>query len=173
MVVESEKGDYVGDPANLDAERPAGWRSHEGRFDAIVNARQSIVEIGDRKGIEAIVILSARERTTPVYVATLFDQDGEPIAATDLTTVTLKHYDLATLAVINGRDNQNILNVNDVTIDENGVLTWVLTTNDTVIVQESNAEESHVALFRWTWASGTRAGNFEEMISIKNVRMVT
>ena len=50
------------------------------------------------------------------YRATLKDQVGANIELADIVSATLTLYDAETLSVINGRDDQDILNANDVTI---------------------------------------------------------
>jgi hypothetical protein len=95
------------------------------------------------------------EHSSAVYTATLTDQSGAALAASMLTAVTLTLYDKASDTILNERDGQDVLNANDVTIDENGVLTWAMQPADNVIVNQARkTPEVHVALWMFAWATG-------------------
>lgn len=120
-----------------------------------------------------MITLKAREQTTPIFSARLRDQNGDAISVDDLTTLTLTYYNKASGARINSRDGQDILNDNDVTVDSEGVVTWNMQVDDTPILDDVRFEEDHIALFRWTWSSGTMAGSAEITIKIQNIEGVT
>jgi len=62
-------------------------------------------------------IFEVPELSTPVYRSALIDDLGEPVQGALLTTLTLTVLQEYTLAVVNGRDGQDVLNTNGVTID--------------------------------------------------------
>lgn len=94
------------------------------------------------------------EGSTATYTATLTGPDGVQIEKAILTEITLTLYDRITGNVINGRDAQDILDANDVSIATDGTLTWELQPEDTVIVNIAKRGEWHVGLFRYTWTNG-------------------
>ena len=98
-------------------------------------------------------IFEVPELSTPVYRSALIDDLGEPVQGALLTTLTLTVLQEYTLAVVNGRDGQNVLNTNGVTIDTDGMLRWGLTVDDTVILNDALRKEMHRALFAWTFDS--------------------
>lgn len=112
------------------------------------------------------------ERTTPRYRAVLEDNEGNPIPAASLTTFTLTLYVIkidGTLELI--RNDQNIPNANNVTVDTNGVVIWSMQVADLALV-EAVPFERHVALFEWTWSAGAKAGKHEVVFSVKNLTAV-
>ena len=116
------------------------------------------------------MISEVNERSTAVYTATIKDEDDTAIASASLTTLTLTLYDAANGTIINSRNGQNVLNANNVTIHAtSGLLTWTMQTADNVIVwkKASGQFEKHIALFRWTWDSGAKAGSHEVEIRVK------
>lgn len=119
--------------------------------------------------------LSAEEReilegTSPQYTATLKDEATNlPVPLADITSLTLTLYDLESLNIINLRDEQNILNANNVTVHAtSGLLTWQTQPEDNVIVDttlDTHAKEVHIALFEWELTNG-RVGRKEVQLDI-------
>lgn len=105
------------------------------------------------------------------YSATITGNDGmTPIPAADLLTLTLTLYVImadGTDQVI--RNQQDVLNVNNVTVDAAGRLVWIVQPADTALV-EAIPFESHLALFEWTWAEG--AGKHLTILRVRNLRRV-
>jgi hypothetical protein len=99
-------------------------------------------------------IQSVTEHSTASYSCTLLDHTNQPIPGPALSSLTLTLYDRVSDAVLNGRDNQDVLNANDVTVDGNGVLTWLLQPADTAMHDSTLGSEVHVALFTITWPGG-------------------
>lgn len=114
------------------------------------------------------------ERTTPRYYATLVDNTTgqQVLSAANLTTITLTLYDKKTGNILNGRNKQNVLNTNNVTIDSAGQLVWELQPADLAIVNTNNTNESHIALFEWSWSQGTKFGKREVDVAIRNLTNV-
>lgn len=117
-------------------------------------------------------VVDVLEQTTPRYEATIVDDEGNPIPSASLTTLTLSLYVIETdgsITYINGRNAQTVLNANNGTIDANGLFTWLLQAADTSLANPLLAVERHIALFTWTWASGTRIGRHEVVFNVKNL----
>jgi hypothetical protein len=115
------------------------------------------------------------EATTAFYTFVLVDENDVGIDASVLDTLTLHYYDQTTLAVLNSRDHQNVYNAQQVTIATAPgpplvtIVTWELQPADTAIVSPGRALEVHCAIFRWTWASGTRTNAHAVSFGIENL----
>jgi hypothetical protein len=119
------------------------------------------------------LVFPIAEKATGTYTATLVGNDGvTPIPFAALLTLTLTLYVIkqdGTDSLI--RNHQNVLNVNNVTVDAtSGLLTWVIQTTDTTLI-EAVPVERHIALFEWTTAA--IAGKHEVVLAVKNLRQVT
>lgn len=116
-------------------------------------------------------VIEVREGATATYGTTLLDQACNPIqAALDTLTLTLK--DLVTGEIINGRDNQNVLNVNGVTINA-GELQWQIAPEDSVVppslaakIKPGGASRT-IVRFEWTWNTGSRRSWHELILRIR------
>lgn len=115
------------------------------------------------------------ERTTARYTALAVDETEEPIPASSLSTLTLTLYDKASGEIINGRQAQDALNANGVSVDESGNVEWIITPDDTPVVgtPRPGLVETHIALFEWTWAGGTKAGKHELELLVKQIAKVS
>lgn len=112
------------------------------------------------------------EDTQATYTATLLSDtsdSGSTVAGSALLTLTLTYFDEHTGDIINSRDGQNVLNANNVTVSEAGVLTWSIQAADTAVVTEGNAGsyERHVAQFAWT--SATITGTYEVLLEVQRM----
>lgn len=114
------------------------------------------------------------EKTTATLVGTLTGNDGvTAIPASALVTLTLTLYVIkadGTTAYVNSRNAQNVLNANNVTVDEAGLLRWTVQVADTTLI-ETLEHERHYALFAWT-ASGV-AGKALAILVIENLPTVS
>jgi hypothetical protein len=119
-------------------------------------------------------VYSVLELTTPEFSATLVGADGvTPIPGSTLSTLVLTVYcEDADLTIVNGRNAQNVLQTNGVTVDEAGLLTWTLSADDLAILHDTLPFERHIALFEWTWPTA-KAGKFECVFAIRNLAKVT
>lgn len=101
--------------------------------------------------------------STPVYTALLVDQLGQPIAGSNLTTLTLSIVDTLTGAVI--LPSTDILNTDRGTIDALGNLTITLEPTDTAIgdVDGSlgNTEIERALIIDFTYNGGRSAGRHQ------------
>lgn len=114
------------------------------------------------------------ERTTPRYTATIVDDRDNVLASGSLSTMTLTLYDKSTGNILNSRDDQNVLNANQVTIDSSGNLVWIVQVQDLALVNTNETNETHVALFEWSWSaeSLTKNGKHEIELAVKNLTKV-
>jgi len=116
-----------------------------------------------------------KESTTAVYGATLQDNDGNAVSAADLDSLTLTLWDKVSETIINSRNAQNVLNTNNVTVSDDGVLAWTMQPDDNVIVDTNHLDgqkEEHRALFQWTWDTN-KYGKYEVVIDVQQLTKVT
>jgi hypothetical protein len=113
------------------------------------------------------------ERTSFRYTANLTKEDGTPLTAAQLTTLTLTLYAMdATLTIINSVSDQNILNADRGTVDANGLLTIILTPADNQVLNTTLTVEYHIMLIEATYASGTKASRHEVRLAVRNMGLV-
>lgn len=114
------------------------------------------------------------ELSTGQYTASLVDNDGvTPLPGGTLTALRLTLYVIkadGTQAIVNSRTNQNVLNLNNVTISAGGALVWLVQVLDTTLVEDIPFE-SHIALWHWTWPGGE--GRQETILVVKNLARTT
>lgn len=114
------------------------------------------------------------EQATGLYRFTLVDEDGQGLHMLQIEALTLTYYDVATGAILNGREEQDAYNANNVTLTTAEgppmvtTITWTLQPADCVIVDDAWSTEPHAALFRWTWDSGRRHGAHSVVFGIEN-----
>jgi hypothetical protein len=94
------------------------------------------------------------ERDAAEYTAVLKDEKGIAIPSSDFVSLylTLK---TTSGTVINGRNVQDALNTNEVTITSTGLLTWAVTPLDNQIIG-SNSFERHRATFNGKYNTNRR-----------------
>ncbi len=110
--------------------------------------------------------ITARDRVAGEYTFTIRDKAG--VILTALTTLRLSLYikGSAGPTYINSRQNQDVLNLNNVTFVA-GIVTWSLQPADNALGGE--IDEVHVALFSWT---APNEDDFHELeILIPNTRL--
>jgi len=87
-------------------------------------------------------------------------------------SVTL--YDVDSNQVVNNRQDQDILNANDGTVETDPgppvttTVTLEIQPEDTVILNENRLVEYRVLSFRWTWDSGRRIGRHAIQFAVEN-----
>lgn len=116
------------------------------------------------------------EKTTPVYTATLVDEDENAIALLSISTMTLTFYDRRTGTIINSREAQDVKNANGVTIHAtSGLLTWTMGVADTTLVTTADFaeddEEEHVGLFEWVLTNGKRGKFITRFLIVQVVKV--
>lgn len=120
------------------------------------------------------LVYEVKEQTTPKYTATLRDDAGAVLPAASLATLALTLYVVktdGTIAYVNSRNAQDVLNTNNVSIDGNGLITWSVQVADTTLV-EALPFERHIALWEWTWVTGAKAGKHEVILNVQNLSEV-
>lgn len=126
---------------------------------------------------------SILEGQTGFYYLLLEDKElGAPIQKTDLQTLTLTYYDRRTEEIINNRLNQDVLDLNDVTVatevppgqvDAVTVVTWALQPADTEMLDARHGSEVHRALFQWSWGpAGEQRAAHQVDFTIENLLYV-
>ncbi len=112
----------------------------------------------------------------------LKDEDENVILLSTISAATLTLYDVYSEEIINSRNNQNILNANNVTIDAtSGLLSWLIQAEDNIIVglvdhlglghenDDVDWLEEHIALFQIEWDSGSKKKSHEIRLLVKNI----
>lgn len=111
------------------------------------------------------------EATTGSYTGQIVGNDGiTPLPLATLSTLVLSLYVVkgdGTIAYVNGRNAQNILNANNVVVSAGGLLTWTVQTADTTFVEAALPFERHIGVFQWTWPGGT--GKHEIVLVVQNL----
>ena len=114
-----------------------------------------------------------KEKQTVDYTFTIKDSDDVAIPAASLTTAILTLYTPDNGTIINSRNAQNILNANNVTISAAGVVVWSLQVADVTIANQQVTEETHRALFVFTWGGGTKSFPHEVDFVLENLGKLT
>lgn len=111
------------------------------------------------------------EGSTPTFGTTLVDAEGTAIAGSQLLGVWLTLYDEVSLAIINGWQRVPVLNLEGITIDEQGQLRWTLQPADMILLQAYGDPQAHVILLEVQWMSaGIRHVLYDEtVILVRNV----
>jgi hypothetical protein len=118
------------------------------------------------------------EETTGTYTFELVDEAGAGVDGQFLTTLTLTLYDLDSDQIVNGRQDQNILNTNGGTVQTVvgpplvTTVTVALQPEDSVIFNPNRVAEYRVLQCRWTWDSGQRVGAHAVQFGIENLGFV-
>ena len=92
------------------------------------------------------------EETSAVFTATLLSDKTDPnstISSANLSSLTLTLYDKCTGTIINSREDQDVLNTNNCTVDVNGLFTWNIQADDNQIISttlDAGEYEEHIGL---------------------------
>jgi len=111
---------------------------------------------------------------------TIKDADGAAVPFAALLNAELTLIDLDTGSgwnggsprpgVINSRDQQDVLNANNVTIHStSGLVTWLVQADDNPIITQRRQVERHLAMFLFAWADGEF--RFECELDVNNLRL--
>lgn len=105
-----------------------------------------------------ISVFNVHERIRGDYGFTISDRNGIVVPAATLTSATMSLYLTSPngvgLIYVNGRQNQNILNLNNVTIDNDGRVTWDIQSSDMAIIDPFIFFEPRIAVFELVWPDG-------------------
>jgi hypothetical protein len=124
--------------------------------------------------------LQVNEHSSASFSAELWDEDGAPIGADAVSLARLTLYDVSTGTVLNGRDDQDVLNTNDVVIEDEKddsdtitrtVLRWAMQPDDNRIVNQTRrSAERHAALWTIEWTGGHV--HHETAIAVRPLRRI-
>lgn len=131
----------------------------------------------------SILVADIDEQESGGYWGTLIDENGQLVPGNVLLTLTLSLYVVradGTVAYVNGRNRQNVLNANNVLVYNtlqtrpDGVTTynlfWAIQPEDTTLVEDLPFER-HLMLWEWTWPNN-HAGKHEAILNVKNLTVV-
>ena len=113
------------------------------------------------------------EGTTGVYTFQVVDEASLGIEGSQLNSLTLTYYDLATGAILNNRDGQNVLNTNNVTLTTVSgpplvtTVAWDIRPEDTILHDVRRETEQHIALFQWAWGASTKHAAHKVQLGIE------
>jgi hypothetical protein len=113
------------------------------------------------------------ERESRKFTGLLTREDGvTALPASLLNTLTLTLSSLhGAQAIVNSRNDQNVLNANGVTVDESGNFTWLMDALDNQVLDATLPVERHRMLLEATF-SGTKAGKFVHDFAVRNLGAV-
>lgn len=121
-----------------------------------------------------IIAGTIAERTSALVQATLQDELGAPIAAAQVTAITLTLCVRATGAIINARQDVDVLTSGMGTIDPTtGRLSITLRPEDNVLSTQTITQEEHAAVVSYTWDGGAKIGRQEILFTVANVLHVS
>lgn len=105
------------------------------------------------------------EKESRFYDLTFTDQAGVQIPKASMSALTLSLFlkDSSPIAYLNGRNAQNVFDLNNVTIDTAGKITWAIQPADLAMSNTSAEVEVHVAIFTLTTTGGTAITVRKEM----------
>ncbi len=113
------------------------------------------------------------EGSTALYTTTLKDELGVAIPLANIDTLTLTLCTVEDGTIINTRDDQDVLNTNNVTVHAtSGLLTYALQALDNVINNILLSTEVHRATFKMVYNGGVNNANWDVDFSIRNLRKV-
>jgi hypothetical protein len=126
------------------------------------------------------------EQTSDVYWATVVDDEEVLLPGNVLNVLTLTLYVVktdGTIAYVNNRNAQDVLNTNNVLVyntlqsspsGRTFNLKWQIQPEDTTFVEDLPFER-HIALFEWEWphaVGGQGHGKHEIIVAVKNLEQV-
>ena len=118
-----------------------------------------------------IFALILNEQSTALYTATLHDERAAVIGSGRMDTLTLTLCNMVDGAIINSRNAQDVLNLNNVTLDASGNLEFVLQPADTAMQDGTARTEIHRAIFQAAYDGGKQA-NWDVDFRIRNLTKV-
>lgn len=116
-------------------------------------------------------LIEVLEGSTPQYSGVLTDENDAPVGSGALLASKMTLYSVSSGAIINGRNGQNILNANNVTISGAGVILWRLMEADTKIVDTNpGVVVTHRAVLVFDWLDA--ASTARQMVREISLRIV-
>ena len=105
-----------------------------------------------------VTLYNVHERMRGDYSFDLRDRHGVIVPGSVLTAARMSLYLTSPVGTpvvfVNGRQSQDILNTNNVTIDEAGHLTWDIQSADTAMSDVTIFFEPRIAVFTLEWPEG-------------------
>jgi hypothetical protein len=99
--------------------------------------------------------IEVNEETSAEYTGTIRNEAGDPLPLASINAAVLTLSDAETGAIINGKDDIDVLNANGVTIGAtDGSLVWLMEPADNPILDDTidnGGIECHLAVFKITY----------------------
>lgn len=122
--------------------------------------------------IQEIMAQEVAEGGSALLSWNLVTEAGVPVTLAQLTSLTLKLYNRADLAIINGKTATDIKNTNGGTVHATtGACTLALAPADNPIINASRRLETHVALIRGTYNGGVGVVAKEIAFRVRNLAL--
>ena len=122
------------------------------------------------------VVAEVNEETTFSYTTILEDEDGNPIAASAIDSITCTIRESASGDIVNTRDAQDVKNTNNGTIHAtSGLFTFAFQQGDTGIINtdvEYGQMEEHLVTFVVVYSTSRKASR-NLIIRVKSLQDVT
>lgn len=122
--------------------------------------------------VQAPLRVKTSERTTFKYAAVLSDEDGFALPLSAVSALELTLLNARDGSVINSRNEQNILNANQVTYSTStGELVWRALGADSPMVNDDAYAELHIAHFHCEYGSVGEL-NWKLIVEVENTGKV-
>ncbi len=92
-------------------------------------------------------LITVNERSSARYTFTVLDYDRVMIPKSQMSTLRLSVFEARSLTTVNGRNDQNVFDQNNVTIAADGTITWDVQPGDNIIVNPEYSQETHTVQF--------------------------
>lgn len=115
-----------------------------------------------------IDVRSYLESRNAQYEFDLVDEDGDPVTGAAIEALTLTFYDKLTKAIINTRQDQDVLNKANVTIDNAGHVVWSVQALDSPVLDRKREQEQHIGEWRWEYDAG-KSGNMQHSFIVQRL----
>lgn len=119
-------------------------------------------------------ITDVAELTNGRLTVLMKDEAGAPVPLSDLDSLTLDLYHLSSKNVINDRDHQDALNVNNVTVAAtSGEVIWAWLPEDMPFLGVDTGGRQIteiVAHFRATWDGGDKQAGYQHLFRVHNFK---
>ncbi len=112
-------------------------------------------------------MLDVLEEETHRYTSVLLDDTGAVIPASQVNEYRLILRNLVDARILNNRDG-TVAPAPNVSIAQDGTLTWASQPDDNIVVDPVLTYETHVALFQFVYA-GTKIGRLAVLVRVRNL----
>jgi hypothetical protein len=102
------------------------------------------------------LIVDTRQGQSYLLKGKLKDETGNTVPGSIIQSLTLTLRDRDSGDIINTRHDQNCLQLNGVTVAEDGTFRWLVSAADNAVLHVTRGVEVHLATFTITWSLGDK-----------------